>query len=154
MLKRLIRKSTYSLTQGHHRLTEKDEAGANFLPRRQQLHIPSRLQHGDYYKSLKFTDFELRLGLRNGTFNLNNGEIAVAEKTKKSSGIIVVECRKFLECESAYNYPCDSSLISVRKIKVDKVSDPIDISASLINKKCVLRKSSSEAFVYPLLHCN
>lgn len=153
-IKKLIRKSSCTLPQVHRRLLEKDSVDHESSA---LLNFPSlsNPQSDGTYKVLKFADFALKSEIKNGTFLLKSGEVAVVESFPESVNGNIVVCRKFGGSNIGFTYPCDSSIIAVTEVDPEYLSGPSCVPITEIKQKCViLRETNSKYFVFPLLHCN
>lgn len=149
-IKRLIRKSSGSLAQVHRRLIEKDSVVQGPFVNKVEVPVLSKIQSDGSYSAVKYKNFTLKPNVHNGTFCFANRQFAVAQKFLEKTGEVTVVCRKLCGFESAFTYPCDSSLISTINVDLSKLSSEIQIPISEINYKCVvLNESNLKTVVFP-----
>lgn len=152
-IKRLIRKSSYCLSQVHRRLEEKDALKSEDEFPNQSYPVLSNIQNDGSYKSAKFETHILKSDLINGVVLLRDKQIALI--TKFSADRLSFVCRKFVSVENSFSFPCDSALLRIFKVETDNLGIATKLPFTEIISKCVaLPESKSNLVVLPLLHCS
>ncbi|OXA45147.1 hypothetical protein Fcan01_20218 [Folsomia candida] len=139
-LKRLVRSSNQPLQQIHRRIVE-----------REQVNIHSDCQN-DKTVTIKYAEVEDVSP--NNLVLLNNGTLVSVRKILNDNSGQFVIGRQFKTLASLFEYPCDSKLLQIFKVKLSDLSQSDKKhSASNIKYKCVAIYKKADTFgIFPLLH--
>jgi hypothetical protein len=152
-IKRLIKKSSFSLIQVHHRLVEQDQIQLENIIEQPIYPVLSRVQSDGSYIRAQFKNYILKTNLNNGVVLLRDKKIALINKFSADRKTFM--CAIFLNPVKYFSYPCDSDFLSIFKVDLNSISEKSCLSYSDIQCKCVaLKESKSNIVVFPLLHCS
>lgn len=147
-LKRLLKGAQNPIQQIHRRLAELDSAGIEC-----DKNIPS-IPFSGQIKRATINSTVICISFPNNILLLKTGQILVVKEIHSDSDKISFSGNLIKHSTSAFNHPCDSTLLHIFKVNLNKKSKEFcTFMETEIDSKCVpIKTVSHKSILFPLIH--